>query len=372
MALRRVFVTGLWHETNTFSPLPTDLEAFHAYQLLEGEEVASLAGTNTEIGGMIEAAPGLGFELCFGLFAGAVPAGMVTKEAYMHLLVQTCRRAHAARPLDGALVALHGAMVADGAPPGDAGLLICLREVIGRRVPLVATFDIHANLARGVFDNADALIGYDTYPHTDMAARGREAAEVLAAIIENGQPAKALRKLPLLTVPQVQATDEPPMREVIADLHRIETRPEVQTASVAVGFPYADVPHLGVAVVAYGEEQSAVDRAADDLASAVWTRRHDFVPKLVPAADAVRQALAAPEGPVVLVDVADNVGGGAPGDGSVILKELLDARADGAVVVIWAPAAAAECLAQGVGQRFRGMVGGRTDDRHGPRSSWTG
>ena len=116
----------------------------------------------------------------------------------------------------------------------------------GRRVPLVATFDIHANLSPALFAAADVLIGYDTYPHTDMAARGREAAACLAGILASGRrPAKAFRKLPLLTVPQVQATAEPPMRAVIARAARARGQPEVLTASVAVGFPYADVPQLG-------------------------------------------------------------------------------------------------------------------------------
>jgi microcystin degradation protein MlrC len=175
-----------------------------------------------------------------------------------------------------------------------------------------------------------------------------------------------MRKLPLLTVPQAQATAEPPMREVIKALDRAEAQPGVQTASVAVGFPYSDVPHLGVAVVAYGNDPAAVDRAADEVAAAVWRRRHDFVPQLVPVDDAVRRALAAPAGPVVLIDVADNVGGGAAGDGTVLLRALLDARAGSAVVVLWAPDAAAQCRRLGGGARFRGMVGGAVDERHGP------
>ena len=111
---------------------------------------------------------------------------------------------------------------------------------------------------------------------------------------------------------------------------------------------------LGVAVVGYGDEPGAVEAAVERLASAIWASRHDFVPELVPADQAVRAALAGPEGPVVLVDVADNVGGGAPGDGTVLLQALLAAGARDAVVVLWAPRAAARCLELGVGARFAG------------------
>jgi microcystin degradation protein MlrC len=133
-----------------------------------------------------------------------------------------------------------------------------------------------------------------------------------------------------------------------------------------MGFPYSDVPHLGVAVVAYGANPATVDRAADEIAAATWRQRRKFVPRLVPVDDAVRRALAAPEGPVVLVDVADNVGGGAAGDGTALLAALLEAEADSAVVVLWAPDTAVHCRHLGVGRGFRGRVGGRIDQRHGP------
>jgi microcystin degradation protein MlrC len=362
----RVLVTGVWHETNSFARTPTDLAAFEAYQLVRGAAmVDAFAGSNTEIGGMIAAAGAHDLGLIFGLFAGAVPSGLVTAGAFAALRDETCARAHAAGPLDGILVALHGAMVAEGEDDADAVLLAGLRAAVGPEVPLVATFDIHANLSPALFAAADVLIGYDTYPHTDMAERGAEATACLAGILASGRrPAKALRKLPLLTVPQVQATAESPLREVLAGLHALEAGPDVLTASLPVGFPYADVAQLGVAVVAYGDSLAAVDAAADRLADGVWSRRHEFLPALVPADEAVRRAMAAPHGPVVLVDVADNVGGGAPGDGTVLLAALLAAGAQDAVVVLWAPAAAGTCATLGPGARFHGEIGG-SDGRHG-------
>ncbi|MEM7022975.1 MAG: MlrC C-terminal domain-containing protein, partial [Pseudomonadota bacterium] len=109
----------------------------------------------------------------------------------------------------------------------------------------------------------------------------------------------------------------------------------------------------------------AADRAADDLAANLWARREHFVPELVPVDQSVEEALNASQHPVVLVDVADNVGGGAPGDGTVLLQALLDAGAKGACIVIWDPAAAAACHDLGTGARFQGKVGGKADDRHG-------
>src|SRR5262249_31390641 len=134
------------------------------------------------------------------------------------------------------------------------------------------TFDLHANLSQEIVDAADVLIGYDTLPHVDMGDRGREAAHVIARLIaERKRPAKAFRKLPLITPPQMQSTSESPMREIMALLKEIESDPRIVTASVVAGFPYCDIPHLGMAVVVYGEA-AAVGPAADKLANAIWSK----------------------------------------------------------------------------------------------------
>ncbi len=360
---KRILVTGAWHETNTFSAVPTELQDFRSYQYALGDDVLTRhAGTNTEIGGMMEGAAVHGFDLRPAMFAGAVPSGLITRQTFEHIVDETCMRARRLAPLDGALVALHGAMVAEGAAGAEAIFLDRLRAELGPDCPTVATFDIHANLSSALFERADVLIGYDTYPHVDMAQRGREAAAVLSEILDSGAlPAKAYRKLPLLTVPQVQATAEVPMNDVIAVLHAVEASPGVRTGSVAVGFPYADVPHLGVAVVIYGDDTAAVERGADRTAEAIWRKRRALVAELVSPREAVAQSLAAPLGPVVLVDVADNVGGGAPGDGTVLLQELLDASARRSVVVIWDPHAARKAIGSASVAIFAGKsAAGRT------------
>lgn len=364
---RRILVTGIWHETNTFSVRRTDLAAFRAYQYAEGTEVLDQhEGTNTEIGGMMEAAPRHDFALQPALFAGAVPSGLITREAFEHIVEVSCRRAEELAPLDGALVALHGAMVAEGVHEADAHLLARLREVLGRACPLVATFDFHANLSEALVANADVLIGYDTYPHIDMAERGREAAAVLAQLIESdGPPTSAFRKLPMVSAAQVQCTNEPPMRDVMSLLAEAERRSGILLGSIAAGFPYADVPQLGMSVLAYGREPQEVNAVADGLAEAIWSRRDAFVPHLLSVAEAVATAMAAARGPVILVDVADNVGGGSPGDGTVVLEALLTARPRSAALVLWDPDAVATATECGTGSRFREMVGGKADRMHG-------
>ena len=169
----RVLIAGLWHETNGFAPMVTDLAAFRAYQWAEGVEmVTRYRGTNTEIGGMVAGAERAGLELVPALFAGAIPSGRVTAGALEILIRRIEDTAREAKPLDGVLLALHGAMIADGADEADAEVVRRVRSLVGPEVPIVVTFDLHANLSRALVEAADQLVGYDTFPHTDMSARG--------------------------------------------------------------------------------------------------------------------------------------------------------------------------------------------------------
>src|SRR3712207_74960 len=154
-------------------------------------------------------------------------------------------------------------MVAEGHDEADAEFLARLRRRLGPDRPIVATFDLHANLSEAMVAAADVLIGYDTFPHVDCGERGAEAAAVLARILETGvRPAKAFRKLPLISGPLTQATAGEPFAEILAAVREAEAMPGLLCCSVAPGFPYADVAHLGAAVVAYGD-RAVAERAAD-------------------------------------------------------------------------------------------------------------
>lgn len=359
----RVLIAGLWHETNTFSPIATDLKAFRAYQWAEGTDLATrYAGTNTEIGGMLKGAAAAGFQVVPGLFAGAIPSGPVTASAFETLAGRIADAARRERP-DGILLALHGAMVAEGVPEADAALARRVRDCAPADVPIVATYDLHANISQPLVDACDLLIGYDTFPHTDMGARGEEAAARLAAMLATGnRPAKVFRKLAMITVPQMQATAEPPMAPVMARVAQAEAVDGVDVISVAQGFAYADVDHLGIAVTGYGSDPEAVTREVAGVVAAIEAARERFQPVLVPVREAVGLAAEPGTGPVVLVEPADNVGGGAPGDGTAILAEMVRRRVPG-TIVIWDPSAVAGARGR---KRFAGPVGGRTlPDLHG-------
>jgi microcystin degradation protein MlrC len=370
----RVAFGGAWHETNSFSPTATDLSSFRRYQYLEGLEIAEhFKGTNSEIGGMLDGAEQLDLVLVPTVFAGALPSGMVARDAFAFIANRITESFAAAMPLDGVLLALHGAMVAEGAEQADAALVGRVRRAVGPDVPIVATFDSHANLSPAIVEATDLLIGYDTLPHIDMADRGREAATLLHRLMSGeGRPHAVFRKLPLLTVPQMQATISQPMVDIMRECHATERQSGIWTASVALGFPYCDVPQLGMAVLVYGANADGAEAAADGLAGALWARRAEFLPTLLSPEEAVRQAMAADRGPVLLIEPADNVGGGAPGDGTTIAAALVAAQAERAVVTIWDPATAAAAADIGVGAVFTGKVGGRTIPLHDQPLSLSG
>ncbi len=363
----RVGIGGIWHETNTFSTQITGRAEFEAYQLAAGDDLIDrYSGTGTELGGMVDGARHHGFALVPSLFAAAVPSGTIDQVVLQDLADELVDRLHRAGPLDGVLLVLHGAAVAEGLDDADGWILSRVRDVIGPTVPLVAAFDCHANLSHAMVAQADMLIGYDTYPHVDMAERGREAADALAAMLrDRACPASALRKLPLLTAPQMQATDTPPMTEIMAELHALEAQGKILNGSIAMGFPYADIADLGASVLVYATEKAVAMRAADDLARTIWSVRDRFRPELMPVEEAVRAVMAARETPVVLADAADNVGGGSAGDGTVVLDALLRSGAESAVIVVADPDAVAAADAAGVDGAFDGLVGGKVDRLHG-------
>jgi microcystin degradation protein MlrC len=362
--VKRVGVAGLWHETNTFSVRRAELADFDAFELLAGEPIIERhAGTGTVIGGMLT-------ERALGVVptatGGAWPSGRVTKSALDVLFGRLERELCAAGRLDGVLLDLHGAMVAEGVDDVEAEALRLVRSVVGD-VPLAVVLDLHGNPSAEFVALCDAVIAYDSYPHVDMHERGREAAQLMAQVLAGRRLRTSIRKVPLLSTPLAQATDQAPMRGLRTLAGRLAGRAGVVRISLLPGFPYSDVARAGFSVLVVFDaaaEEAAADAAAQ-LVAEVEAREAQFVVRRPRPAEAVRLALQSRRRPVVLADVADNIGGGSPGDGTALLQELVEQRATGAVVTIADAAAAREAAAAGPGGTLDTLVGGKTDERHG-------
>ena len=374
----RVAAAQIAHETNAFSAEATDFAAFEAAGLGLGESIlASARGTNTEFGGFIEGAAEFGFKLIPIIAVWATPSGLVTRDAIERLAklyADGLRRALAGGPLDGVLLALHGAMVTEIDDDGEGYLLALTREIVGPTVPIVATLDLHANITPRMVELADVLVGFDTYPHVDMAERAHEACGILDRLIRREvRPTAALRKPPMLPTSQRMTTDRVPMRSLIEHAHAIEADPRVINVTVAGGFPPADIADAGFGIVVTTDNDPALaDRSADELAEDAWAQRDGFLGGVTSFADAAAMIRALDNGglpgsgPLVLVDIADNPWTGGPGDSAELVRFLLAERvADAAVALVKDPAVVRVCATAGPGAKVEVELGGKTDRLHG-------
>ncbi len=368
----RIAIACFSHESNTFAAMPTTLDDFN---IRRGQAMIDhYAPTFHEVAGYIAGAEEYDFDLCPTVAASATPSGTVTAEAYETIVDELLDSLRYAGELDGLLLALHGAMVAEEYPQADGETVRRVRELMGPDFPIVVTHDYHGNVPESLVQDANALIIYKTNPHIDQRERGMQAAELLARTIRGEvKPVTALIKPPVLFNIAFHNTSEPPMQPIMQAAIDMEKEPGILAVSVAAGYQYADVPYMGpsIVVVADGDKELA-QRSAQKLADMMWAVRDQLKPNLPKPAEAVRMAMQAQATPVTLFDMGDNVGGGAAADSTLILEELIKQGADGWVVAIWDPESVQACFMAGVGATVDLQVGGKVDDLHGKTLSITG
>ena len=360
----RVGVVGMWHETNTFSNRLTTLDDYEAFEMLADDDLVERNfNTGTVIGGFYDS-PDL--ELIPIFSAGAWPSGPTEADAIHHLLDRVHDGLRRAGPLDGLLVNLHGAMVAAGVDDVESATLAVLRDVAGD-IPIGAVLDLHANPSPELVSASDVLVSYDTYPHVDMRERGAEVAGLLTEVLRGRRLRTSLRKLPLLVCPLAQATADGPMRR-LQDAATMRAR-EAGVARVCIvgGFGYSDVERAGMSVLAVHDVDD--DASARDVLDAtvadIAASAEEFSVVRDDPVTAVARAVTSHRRPVFLADVADNIGGGSPGDGTALLREILRAGVTGAVVTLADREVALEAHRLGVGAHIEAPVGGKTDHMHG-------
>jgi len=382
----RIGIIALLQESNTFLHEPTTLRRFEEDLLLVGEAIRrELAPAHHEIGGFFAGLDEEGAEAVPLFAARALPFGIVTAEAFDRLLEMMFRQLDQAGPLDGLLVAPHGATVSERYPDADGHWLRCLRQRVGPAMPILGTLDPHANLTQRMVDSTDALIAYRTNPHIDQRQRGVEAADLLVRTLRGEvRPTQAATFPPLAINIECQFTSAAPCVQLYQQADAMLERPGVLSNSILLGFPYADVAEMGSSVlVVTDNDRSGAQRLADELGQAMWSMRHQFVGKLLSIAAAIEQARTLP-GPVCLLDMGDNVGGGSTGDGTLLAQALLDQAptsrrvypggktaginpaARESFVCLHDPEAVQRAEALGQGGRGRFLLGGKADARHGP------
>jgi len=361
----RVVIGSMSHETNTFSTVKTKLDDFRPKY---GEDIFdTLRGTRSGIGGYLDVLEPMGVECIPTISAGATPAGELRNEDYWYIVNYIKDEIRKAGRVDGVLLALHGAMVAEGVPEAEGTLLREVKKVVGD-TPVIVTLDLHGLISKMIIENCNGIFGYDTNPHIDMYERGVEAAETLLAAMKGEiKPIVAFKKLPMVPPTINQRTTEGPMVKLLEMAREKEKEPKVLNVCLFPAFPYADVQRVGSAVVAVTDgDPELAQRVADEVGEKMYSMREEFLKPLISIEDAVSTALSAAEGPVVLADVADNPGGGAPGDGTEILRELLKRGAKNVgLAIIKDPEAVQRAIDVGVKGTLSMEIGAKTDDYHG-------
>ncbi|MFQ6054184.1 MAG: M81 family metallopeptidase, partial [Candidatus Bathyarchaeia archaeon] len=369
----KVAIAGIKHETNTFSTVTTRLED---YTPRYGEEILDFyGGTRTEIGGFIDVLTEKGIEIVPTIAAGATPSGPINRMDFEFMVDKVLQGIKEAGKVDGVLLSLHGAMVAEEVPEAEGTLLEAVRRLVGESIPIVITLDLHALVSEMMVSNVDAIFGFDTNPHIDMYERGVEAAETLASTLEGKiWPVVALTKLRMMPPTINQRTTEGPMVKLQERAREMEAMESVLNVCLFPAFPYADVERVGSSVVAVtNNDMELAQKLCDELGEMFWKLRHEFLKELTPIEAAVDRAIKAEEGPIILADVADNPGGGAPGDGTEILRELIKREAKNVgVAIIKDPEAVQRSIEAGVRGTVTMKIGGKTDSFHGEPVEVTG
>lgn len=365
----RIAIGGIEHETNTYATESMGTTCLDDFQQLRGDEIFSVRGTRTFVGGFLSAIDATDHDAVPLLWAWAGPSGIIEASTYTALKTDYLERLTAVLPVEAVAVSMHGAGVVEGIEDLEADFAAAIRMVVGPDIPIVVPLDLHGNITTEMGERIDLMLGVQEYPHTDMFDRGVEAIDQLPGLVAGTvRPTTHVERLPLLL--PTSTTDAGPAADIRDLCLAAEERPGVIDASFFHGFPYTDIGATGASIVVITDNDPALaHEVATDIAAAVWSRRNEFVVESIQPAVTIElagQALTTLGGPVVINDTADNPGGGTPGDGTHLLAAMVDANVEGSCFgFVFDPVTAEAAHEAGVGATIDVRIGGRHGPLHG-------
>jgi microcystin degradation protein MlrC len=357
----RIATAGIHHESNTFSAIPADLPRFEEGGIKRREGIReSYSESHSTLAGFLEGDALDDVEVAPILYASVNPSGPLTRSAYLFLINEILAELEREGPWDGVLLAQHGAAVGDGILDLDGVIVEQIRASVGPTVPIGVAIDMHANVSSRLVDHTDVLVAYQTNPHVDPRIRARHCTDMLLATIRGDHaPATVLVPIPVALHIAVQDTSTGAIADLLDVTRTVESEYGLLSASLVEGFPYADVPQMGMSVITIADgDTKAATEAAELIATAVWNRRHDLTTRLPIPADALEESAATTE-PTLVLDVGDNIGGGSTGDSTVLLHQAKRLRIGGLFQTLYDPASVTACLQAGVRPKVKLEVGGR-------------
>jgi microcystin degradation protein MlrC len=363
----RIAVGQISSESNHFVSAPCELSLFrHTGYLLEGNDILDLKGSGTEVSGILRVLESASeIELVPLIAARANSSGPLSEDCYRYLRDNLVGRLRHALPVHGVILSHHGSMAAPNEDDPEGDIAEEIRRMLGPAVPLIITHDLHANVTRKRVEAANAIIGYEHYPHDDVFQTGERAARLLLRTLRREvSPVIGHAKLPLLlTAFNASTAWDTPYAQIMQAAKAMEKDPGILSTSVFLVGSYIDVPDIGcnAVVVADGDLDLAV-RKARDLAEVFWARRREFEVETLSVGEAVRRGRKLDGGPVLLLDTADTTGGGSSGDSIGLVRGLLESEvAERSLAMVVDPAAAADCTRAGVGAELTLDLGHKLD-----------
>ncbi len=362
--MTRILIAECMLEISSFNPWPS---SYADFKVTCGEELLGQRGLNTAIGGAIAVFDLRGdVKVVPAISATAPSAGSLSAQGWERLsdavLAAVARHAHA---VDGVLFSLHGAMGAMGELDPEGWLLAQTRRLVGPRVPIVASLDLHGIMTERMLAQIDGFAVYQTYPHVDFADTGSRAARLLLKVIdEKLSPVTARIVIPALVRGDELVTKTGCYGDMLRDARQLERTGKALAAGIMIGNPFTDVPELcSQALICVAGQNDETARELTDISRAFWDQRHRMQGKLIALDKAIAQARTM-AGPVIFTDAADATSSGASGDSSIILEALLAARYPGRVLMQIVDAKAAEAAAAaGIGAQVTVSLGGTRDAR---------
>ena len=367
----RIAVGQISSESNHFVTLACELEFFRQTGfILEGAGLLELRGTGGEVAGILSVleADG-GIEVVPLLAARANSAGPLSAACYQYLRDRLLHSLSGALPLDGVILSHHGSMAATTEDDPEGDIAAAVRRIVGSDVPIAMTLDLHANVTHRMVEAADIILGYERYPHLDVAETGARAARLLlGAVRREVHPVMAYAKLPMLLTAFHGTTEgDAPFARMMRRAKALEGSGGILSTSLFFVGSYIDVPEIGsgALVISDGDPENSIAECRR-MAAEFWEARHEFDVQTCSIAEAVELGRNTLGGPVLLLDAADTTGGGAAGDGAGLIRGLVEAGVhEPSLAMVVDPEAAAICAAAGPGQRAALRLGHKLDPRWG-------
>lgn len=364
----RLFIATLGTETNTFASFPTGIDDFKACMWNEGSiETLPPSPWSSPAQIWLKRGRELGWEVVQSLFAFANPAGPTVKADYEAMRDRILADLAAAGEVDAVLLYLHGAMVAYGYDDCEGDLVSRIRAQVGDRTKIGIELDLHGHVDNTIVDASDLIVIYKTYPHIDHAERAEDLFALMKRLLA-GEIDPRMALFDCKSMGLFPTTMEGPMIEFSAAIIEAEGKDGILSLSLNHGFPWADVPLAGAKMLAIADgDMKIAEAAAEKYGKWFYRIRREATLPFTPFADAIAEARIKGDKPLLIADTADQIGSGAPGDTTYVLKAFIDSGIRNAVVApLWDPLAVGICFQVGVGAKLRLRIGGKFEPHSGP------